>query len=812
MTVGGSIVLSQDAVSRLHHAGLDLQRYLAVATGVYLELDLSGSYSGDGVRFAIGHAGDRGVGDALVDHLALSIPEAPESFHLHRSGDLVAVVGADVAGAVYGTYGLLEEAYGCGFFLGSEVVPTGDRNILPADLDLQRSPAFRVRGLLPWYDFLSGPTAWNLRDYRLYIDRMVRMGLNFLGLHVYSTGSVNQSGGAEPFLSFTHHGVGHDAWLDTTQTSRWGYLPVRTSEFAFGTEQFFAGEVFGADAAIEATGPLDAARRAKQLLSDALDYAKSRGLSVCVGFEPAAVPLEILNALPASAKQTRRGWKGADIEVLDLTTSTAREILHARLDDLLETYPQVDAVWLWQNEDAAWTTQRDNMEILPFDASYLEEAYRYLREKAPQVKTVVSGWGAVHDLFDQLHEALPVDMPFSALHHNLGTTQTDQVYGRLGERSRWPIPWLEDDATLWHPQFYVDRFRVDVQRATEFGADGMIGIHWRTRVIDHNASYFARALWNPGLQTQEFYEWYADRLVGSEQAGPLSDRMQHIDCTSAWPGYLSDAHVGSIDWDHGHSNEAGAAFNPLDTPDEVLDEFDAYLSRIQAVASTAGSSEVERARYHTAQAIFAREYVTSQRAAAHIDRVVEQAHGEGHPLSPDQLDDVATMFADLCGAVRRGIEAFAGVQTTTADLGVLASLNQKYVSRAIWQRYDAMLEVVDDPTLIPVPDLDPSGAIAPRVFVPVPPESITAGGAEIVAITSSEEVISVTVCAAPLAGGDTLRIPLSHRGRGVWGGTLTAGEPIRYWVEAHHADAGTLRAPEPAEAAFSAIVEDQDQQ
>src|SRR5690606_5808044 len=111
--------------------------------------------------------------------------------------------------------------------------------------------------------------------YRLYIDRMVRMGLNFLGLHVYSTDSVNESGGAEPFLSFEHHGVGHYAYLDTTQTSRWGYLPMRTSAFSYGTEHFFAGEVFGADAAIEANGPLDAARRGKELLGAALDYAKA---------------------------------------------------------------------------------------------------------------------------------------------------------------------------------------------------------------------------------------------------------------------------------------------------------------------------------------------------------------------------------------------------------------------------------------------------------------------------------------------------------------------------------------------------------
>jgi hypothetical protein len=807
MAASGTIVLSQDAPPGLHHAGRDLQRYLVTATGAHIDLATSGELQSNAVQFAIGYLGDRGLGDSLVEHLTLSVPEGPEGYHVRRQDNLVAVVGSDVSGAVYGVYALLEDAYECGFFLGSEVVPPGDRDILPATLDLQRSPAFAVRGLLPWYDFLSGPTAWNLRDYKLYIDRMVRMGLNFLGLHVYSTGSVNQSGGAEPFLSFTHHGVGHDGYLDTTQTSRWGYLPMRTSQFSYGTDHFFAGEVFGADAALEATDPLDAARRGKALLGAALDYAKARGLMVCVGFEPAAVPLEILNALPSTAKRRLR-WKGGEIENLDLTTTIARDILHTRIDDLLDTYPQVDAIWLWQNEDAAWTTQRTNDEILPFDASYLAEARQYVGERAPHVRTVVSGWGAVHSLFDQLHQDLPADMPFAALHHNLGTTETDDVYGRLGERSRWPIPWLEDDATLWHPQFYVDRFRNDVQRAANFGADGMIGIHWRTRVIDHIASYFARALWNPGLSTREFYEWYTDRLVGTEHSPALTDRLDQIDRTHAWPGYLSDDHVGSIEWAHGHSNEAGAAFNPLDTPDDVLREFETYLEQLARCAEAADATEAERARYHLAQGRFARRYVDSQRAAARIDELVQFARNDDRQLSAEEFEEACDRYRDIDTAVRDAIEAFAAVQTTTADLGVLASLNQKYVTRALWQRHDALREVSADPSTVPIPNLAPSPEIPPRVFVPAPPESIPTEGTEIMAVVSTFGVTAASVCTMPLAGGDTSRTSLTNQGRGVWTGSLQSREPVRYWIEAHHEGKGLLRAPEAPTATFSAIIED----
>ena len=52
-------------------------------------------------------------------------PSGADGYALRKTGNQIAVAGADLAGAVFGIYGLLEQAYGCGFFLGSEVVPCG---------------------------------------------------------------------------------------------------------------------------------------------------------------------------------------------------------------------------------------------------------------------------------------------------------------------------------------------------------------------------------------------------------------------------------------------------------------------------------------------------------------------------------------------------------------------------------------------------------------------------------------------------------------------------------------------------------------
>jgi hypothetical protein len=794
------IIIAAAASARLRHAAADLQRYFVQATGSFLPVASGSPLPEPGVRFVLAVAGDYGPGDEVLARGDLQPPDGPESYLLRRldddAGPVVAILGGDEAGAVYGAYALLEVAYGCGFFLGSEVVPAGTMPLVPETLDLRRAPAFATRGLLPWYDFLSGPSAWNLADYRLTIDRMVRMGLNFLGLHVYSKGSVTRSQGAEPFLSFSYHGIGHDAVIDTTQTSRWGYLPKRVSDFAYGTDRFYAGQVFGADAAIEAAGPLDAAVRAKELLREALAYAGTRGLRVCVGFEPAAIPDEILRVLPASARRSIQTPLATD-EALDLHSAAAREILRLRLDDLLESYPMVDAIWLWQNEDAAWTVRRQGNEVLPFDASYLRQAYDYLKERAPQVQLVVSGWGAVHQHFDELHTALPDDVAFSALHHYLGSSQTDEVYGRLGQRNRWPIPWLEDDATLWHPQYHLHRFHNDIARAHRFGCDGMIGIHWRTRVIDHNAAYFARALWDPALDPAAYYRDYAMRLAASDAGGALADALDEVDRSHRWPGWFDEAVVADPEWDGGHSNEATDAFNPLPVDDGLVRDFAAFAARLDApLAAATDPAARERLAYHRAQVAFVQDYVRSQGAALAIDALVADAAAGERRLSAAETATAAEHLTALYAAVRSAIEGFAAVMTTTADLGVLASLNQKYVTRACWRRYDTLREITNEPDRLPLPDLAAGDAAPLRVFVPVPPETIGDGGATIEAIVNDPEVEEVALHCSPLAGGAEQTVALSRRGRSVWTGTLKADGPVRYWVTAHRSSGGdTARWP-----------------
>lgn len=83
-----------------------------------------------------------------------------------------------------------------------------------------------VRGTLPWHNFLSGPSAWNLGDYRRYLDWMKKLDLNLLVLHCYTGGAHRYVNYVEPMVRVTYASVLPDATLDTSLTARWGYRPL----------------------------------------------------------------------------------------------------------------------------------------------------------------------------------------------------------------------------------------------------------------------------------------------------------------------------------------------------------------------------------------------------------------------------------------------------------------------------------------------------------------------------------------------------------------------------------------------------------
>jgi hypothetical protein len=60
---------------------------------------------------------------------------------------------------------------------------------------LTYSQLFEIRGVLPWHNFLSIPTAWNEEDYREYLDECQRQSINFIAFY-------NYTGGGERYFNY----------------------------------------------------------------------------------------------------------------------------------------------------------------------------------------------------------------------------------------------------------------------------------------------------------------------------------------------------------------------------------------------------------------------------------------------------------------------------------------------------------------------------------------------------------------------------------------------------------------------------------
>ena len=521
-----------------------------------------------------------------------------ERYTIHATGPgTVAITGQGEQALLYGVFDFLERQ---GAYFGID----GDNYPLDGAAELQLpeqgqpwngSPRFGTRGLLPWPDFLNCITVFNSEDYRAYLESMVRMRFNTLGIHVYG----QRDKWAESFLSFEYGGVGYRAFLDTSASDRWGYLPQRTSRYSMGAAQYFDSEVFGADATRYARDPWEQAAFAQTLWRDAFSYAEQLGIRTGVGFEPYQLPDEILRACPPEARIERvykmpfgdQRFPGVDPE-----SRTARKLLETRLSQLLEAYPSVSHVYLWEDEFVNWASQhgQGELSVTPF-----VQAHDFLRRHAPDKQLVLAGWGGVARNFERFHQALPEDVIFSCLSDQFGWDPIHEVFGKLEGRERWPIPWIEDDPAMWFPQLHVSRFEQDMALAEQYGCQGMLGIHWRNRIVDPVAGYQARRSWDAGLATNAHYQHYARTQAAGERAATLASVLEQADTSrsllSTWTGELrADGHAMHRDY-AGDYSEAFLVDKDFDVPEAILTAQAQTIAQLDALVQAA-ATPIERER------------------------------------------------------------------------------------------------------------------------------------------------------------------------------------------------------------------------
>jgi hypothetical protein len=633
------------------------------------------------------------------------------------------------------------------------------------------TPEFATRGLLPWPDFLNCISVYNDEDYKAYFAAMMRMRFNMFGMHVYTQNPPL----AESYLSFDFAGSGHIAALEDSTMTSWGYLPQRTSTYRMGAAEFFDGETFGADASRLAADNWERADRTTALLRKALVFAQELGIRTGIGFEPYINPAEILSALPPESKS----FPGGLIE-----SRIGKDLLERRLADLLERYPMVDYVWLWQDEDSNWDSRKKeiSLSVTPF-----VQAHEFLKKHAPTKRLVLGGWGGVARHFEDLHQRLPEDIIFSSLDDTLGWDPIAEAFGKLGKRERWPIPWLEDDPSMWLPQFRASHVEDAMQRARNFGCQGMLGIHWRHRVVDPTATYFARAAWDKKLTSAANYRHYCETQAVGGRAAELASIFEDADRHRT----ISSTFLGTYDEKgFANNNQITGDFNEAFTYDDVEPELGVLASQravakqlAELTARATSSLERERIGYFSGFVNMMVPYCDALEIAHKIGGFLKQAVALRDQKKDSEAraliaENAVPLWLKMAPMVRETMLTFEAIVATRNDQGQLASMQNKFVRIALERLRLSIKEFLGE--LPASMDAAYNAAVSPgranelRLFVPTRPSLLHAGESVRIYIVLPGQASTTEVKLYTRRLGDSRWnvITADHAGRSVYAAQL----------------------------------------
>lgn len=434
--------------------------------------------------------------------------------------------------------------------------------LLVSCIVLNAQEKFNIRGVLPWHNFLSGPTAWNIEDYRQYLDECEKNGINFIGFHTYTGGGERYSTYVEPMIKIEYKNIIPQADLGNSLTYRWGYLPMEVKDFVYDTDKAFnlpqGATTFGSDASTLAKTSEEHYQKTQDLMRNVLTMTHDRGMKMAMGFEFGVLPPEYFSL---NMEGDCFYWAGESNMVPNPKSQIAIELHYAAIDNILESYPGIDYIWLWLNEHSfmsvdtekallnkdfadaynknnnvfSETNDQSSRFVGVWALEYMQLTYDYLKSKKSEAKLILGGWGGGHQLptlLKGLDRALPKDIIFSCLNPDLGKTPQPAFLADIAKnRTVWAVPWIEGDHQLWHFQPRVDMMREHVKLAAEQELDGVITIHWRTEEPRFNFKTFTHFASDKqsDLSVKELYLKYLSEELGSDAAKAVTPLLTKMD-------------------------------------------------------------------------------------------------------------------------------------------------------------------------------------------------------------------------------------------------------------------------------------------
>jgi hypothetical protein len=506
---GGHIIIGQSASAMEQYAARELQRYLYQVSGSFLPIEsvnLEARLAGP--VFVIGTRASNPLIAKLAAEGQIQISTTdpgPQSYVLKKVGqasrmpnstETLVIAGSDAVGCLYGVYGLLEDYYGIGFYLGGDVLPDKKTPLKLPDVEERKKPAVAIRGVLPWTNFPQSATSYSWQDWKFILDQMAKMRMNFLHIHNYN----GEAGHNEMFHNVTHDGITPRVWMATARSGHaWGGRPGwDPNQYRFGASDLFDDYDFGADCARhnENLSNEQAFRKGVSEFQKVIAYAHTRGVKIGLGLDIDLLPPEL------NEKKIR---------------ADDPQLVAARVGQVITDYPDLDYLLCFQSESIFADKARYKVWHDVFDAFY-----KAIKEHAPQIRVAVAGWGInAEDVAN-----LPPDVICAPISKYSAGCENGAIYG---EREYWGCPWLERDGGSSEYYYPYNLHLSETIQAWKTRAPNMKGFYcltWRlTDAIDPKMSYIAKVAWsdsNKYTSSEEVYGNYAKRNYGAAAAKAIT--------------------------------------------------------------------------------------------------------------------------------------------------------------------------------------------------------------------------------------------------------------------------------------------------
>jgi hypothetical protein len=551
------IALSKTSSLQEVYAAREVRRYLYLRTGELLPIQEfeANKLPTSGNIIVIGSATS-----SIIKEFSKSVkiqnPDLllkPEEYWLRvfnqKDRKILMITGKDAISTLYAAYKLME-SYGIRYTLAGDVIPDGQIAMNLPEIDKVFSPQFKVRGMLPYHSWNpEGPENWNEDAYKSFLTQQVKMGLNFIGLIYDFEYSDRRTYIFPPEKQNWNAG---DYWIDTPPA---------------GAGQAMKSNLYGSDRWLEA--------RKLGTLEEQTAYMKQENIKFMGRIFSYAHLFNVQCAIGAENRGDQQYFSTLFNEI----SNTVKP----------------DFFWISSPETWSYSSPPQNT-IDELISTYKAALTAQKTANAP-FEIASTGWaiGPQNDPL-VLDRNLPKELILSALNLNFGKGPVQPEWAQITNRRKWVMPWMEDDLNLLSPQLWVNRTIQNAADAKKYGCEGLIGVHWRTKILSPQMMILAALCWDNQLDANTFYDDFAVTHFGSEAANEISSIFQKIDGNlpevsvwlDGWPGGLKkDSTYWNLNKDKFAFVDQLEKLKPRITDNGNRERFDYYLNQYKYLRALA---------------------------------------------------------------------------------------------------------------------------------------------------------------------------------------------------------------------------------